>query len=87
MLALLCFAFRMKAASIFQQMMDDVNAHLTESEKIPVFGLSLNRVKVMRLHRMFFRRSALRKRYYQWWSATVGTGLLALASVVRFSSD
>ena len=82
-LALTSILLRIPLTITCQQIIDEVNRQLPESEKIPAIGLSLNRGKALRAHRRLYPESLLRTRYYLWWTASVGVGILALLTLIR----
>ena len=75
---------QVKCILIFSQMKVDVNRALPQGEKIPEFGPSLIRGKIIRLHKQHYPGSDLAPKLYKWWWAEMVLFVAALVCVIRF---
>jgi hypothetical protein len=83
-LLLVALVFQIRTILLFREMMDEVNGSVPEDSRIPEFGPSWLRGKVIKLHRGLFPASKLRKQMYTSWIVVVTAFTSALACVVRF---
>lgn len=58
---------KLRMIYVFQQMMDTVNQKRDKADQIPDFGVSPLRDKVIKLHRLYFPASRLRRDLYIAW--------------------
>lgn len=82
-LLLTATGFHIKGSMIFRRMMAEVNARLPQDAQISEMGLSLTRLRVMKLHRYYFPASNLKRDLYRWWYAMTAAFLAACACVLR----
>ena len=63
-LFVVALVFQLRMMQLFRRMIAEVNAALPKESQIPMFGLSIERGRVIRLHRRFFPASSLRRETY-----------------------
>jgi hypothetical protein len=78
------FLIQLKAIAVFRQMMGEVNKTLPADSRIPAFGPSWLRGRVINLHRNFFPASGLRRQLYVLWWIDTAVFISAVACLVRF---
>jgi hypothetical protein len=81
---LLAFVLQLRVIVLFRKMMREVNAALPKEFAIPEVGVSLIRGRVIKLHRVHFPESGLRKQLYTFWAIEMGAFLSGLAFIIRF---
>ena len=80
-------AFQLRMISVFSRLKREVNAQLSEEQRIPEWGLSLLRGRVIRLHRYYFPASRLRREMYVAWYIEMALFLAALCCVFRIAKS
>lgn len=83
---LIAVGFQLKMIVIFRKMMDDVNGVLPPESRIGEFGVSLDRGKVIKYHRMLFPSSKLTKRLYTLSMCCFLSFITCLAFVIRIQN-
>ncbi len=84
LLLVVAVGLQFKTIAVFRCMKADVNGVLPPEARIPDFGPSWLRGKVIKLHRKHFPDSGLRKALYGFWFAMLVAFLSAVGSVVTF---
>jgi hypothetical protein len=74
---------QIRSIIVFRSMMDAVNRAIPAQQRIPEFGPSWLRGKVINAHRRLYPDSDLRRKLYGYWWAETAAFIGALACVVR----
>lgn len=80
----MAFCCQIRLIFLFRHMKKEVNELLAPESRIPAFGPSWLRARVIELHREYYPGSGLRKTLYIYWWAMLGAFISAVAMLVRF---